>query len=45
VRRLEQALNDYDAYFGLSRSTEMTLDDYWTQMLSGGSATPDPAIR
>ena len=29
----EQALNDYDAYFGLSRSSEMTLDDYWTQML------------
>ncbi len=27
----EQALSDYDDYFGVSRSTEMTIDDYWTQ--------------
>lgn len=28
----EQALSDYDGYFGVTRSTEMTLDEYWTQM-------------
>jgi len=27
----EQALNDYDAYFGVVRSENMTLDEYWTQ--------------
>ena len=28
----EQALSDYDAYFGVVRSDHMTLDEYWTQI-------------
>lgn len=28
-----QALDDYDEYFGVERSTAMTLDAYWTQAL------------
>lgn len=29
----EQALTDYDSYFGVVRSEGMSLDEYWTQML------------
>lgn len=31
VVRSEQALADYDAYFGVTRSSAMGLGDYWTQ--------------
>lgn len=33
VVRGDQALSDYDDYFGVQRSDSMTLDDYWTQAL------------
>jgi hypothetical protein len=33
VVRSEQALDDYDDYFGVERSDSITLDDYWTQAL------------
>ncbi len=33
VVRSEQALADYDDYFGVQRSASLTLDEYWTQAL------------
>jgi hypothetical protein len=33
VVRSEQALADYDDYFGVQRSGSLTLDEYWTQAL------------
>jgi hypothetical protein len=33
VVRSEQALADYDDYFGVQRSATLTLDEYWTQAL------------
>ena len=33
VVRSDQALADYDDYFGVQRSESLTLDDYWTQAL------------
>jgi hypothetical protein len=33
VVRSDQALRDYDEYFGIERSDSVTLDDYWTQAL------------
>ncbi|MDX6581884.1 MAG: L-tyrosine peroxygenase [Solirubrobacterales bacterium] len=33
VVRSDQALSDYDDYFGVQRSDSITLDDYWTQAL------------
>lgn len=34
VVRGEQALADYDAYFGVDRADDMTLVDYWTQAVA-----------
>lgn len=34
VVRGEEALADYDSYFGVERSDTMTLADYWTQAVS-----------
>jgi hypothetical protein len=34
VVRGEQARADYDDYFGVARSTDMTLDGYWTQAVA-----------